>query len=670
MIFKGKKGQSSKGTKGQRHKVSLCLCACVPMCLSFRNILFAFMLFTTLFFLLLPRVIQGQGTAVSNSTQKPSKIDKNTIDRKTLVNRRFQFSWSSDEGSGINDIATLKEDGSIEGINSPNETFWLVDASGRLLFKHADGRVSTRYDKVWLEDGLLCFEGPFLFREGITHHLVEIKGAAPELEHQITPDQAAKIKYSTQRFVYLDPGESCVFRLRDGTEKRIHLVSVKEYEDTVIHLTRRADVKIKIEDEPIELSCAPYVMPTETQGLRIQADTTSAWLGIPKRVQFSLWDASDPLVDTNLFCFPLPGYRLFSHGIQAYNEPVHLGDRDGDPVGQRFYHNYGVDLAGYEGRQKVLSCISGVVVQTDPQSRAGMAEPEGDLSIRDDRGFVLYYGHLDSILAGIRVGTPVKSGQWVGMLGRRGASGNFSHLHVGAYLSQTAAAGGRLNRNLNLYPWLVAAYQAESRTDLYPPDVGRIYAVARPHRTVLTGDKVLFDGSKSMAFKSNIISFKWEFHDGTSVNMPTAEKVYDKPGCYMAALWVKDNHGRIDVDFCKVKVFSRSSPEDVIPTLFVTYIPSAQVYVDQPVNFRIWPQSMEVEDIQIDFGDPCFRRGRLVPVKAGIIRGYRPYSAITHKFTKPGIHIVTVTGTAVPSRDGRARKLPVTQKVKVIVQGQ
>ncbi len=612
-----------------------------------RNILSAFIrqtfgglaLCPTVFFLAFPVVLEAKEAAVSNNTQDSGDIDKNTIDRKTLVNRRFQFSWSSDEGGGFNGIATLKDDGSIEGIGSPNETEWLVDTSGRLLFKHADGRVSTRYDKVWLKEGMLCFEGPFLFKEGITHHLIEVEGAASEREHEITPEQAAGIKYSTQRFVYLNPGESYTFRLRDGAEKRIFLVSVREYEDSVIHLARRADVKIEIDGKPIELTCAPYCFPTEAQGLRLQADTTSAWLNIPKRVQFSLWDASEPIVDTNLFCFPLPGYRLFSHGVQAYNEPVHLGHQDGDPGGQRFYHNYGVDLAGYEGRQKVVSCINGTAVQVDSE--------EGGLSIRDDKGFILNYGHLDSIISGIKVGSPIKQGQWVGMLGRRGSSGNFSHLHIGAYLSESAMTMDRLSRNLNLYPWLVAAYQKESGTGLY--------AVAGPHKTVLTGEKVLFDGSNSLAFKSNldcrqtsITSFKWEFHDVISVNGPRAEKVYDKPGCYIACLWVKDSNGGLDVDFCKVKVFSRVSPEDVIPTLFVTYYPSAEVYMDEPISFRIWPQGMEIEDIQVDFGDGT------------IVQDYRPYSAITHKFKSPGIHIVTVTGTAA--------RLPVTQKVKVIVQ--
>jgi murein DD-endopeptidase MepM/ murein hydrolase activator NlpD len=455
---------------------------------------------------------------------------------------------------------------------------------------------------------------------------------APASNHQITAQQTVSIPYSRQQFVYLDAGEATTFRLKNGVEKRIRLLSVSEFKDPVIGLTRRGEVRVEIDGQALDLACSPYVLPTETAGLRIQADTTSAWLSIPKRVQFSLWDATDPVVDTERFGFPLPAYRLFSQGMQAYNEPVHLGHRDGDPAGQRFYHNYGVDLAGYEGRQQVLSCIDGVVAQADPR--------EGDLAIRDNRGFILYYGHLDSILADIRVGSPVQRGQWVGMLGRRGASGNFSHLHVGAFLSEAAMKTGELNRNLNLYPWLVAAYQKRSEVDLL--------AVAGPHQTACTGDRILLDGARSIARRSSIASCRWEFHDGTSAAGPRLEKAYDKAGCYAAALWVKDSRGVTDVDFCKVKVYSRSKPEDVIPTLFVTYKPSEDVRAGDPVSFRLWPQGKPVDAIQIDFGD------------GSIWRNYHPYSAITHKFRQPGLHIVTVSG--------RAGDLPVTQKLKVVVE--
>jgi hypothetical protein len=203
---------------------------------------------------------------------------------------------------------------------------------------------------------------------------------------------------------------------------------------------------------------------------------------------------------------------------------------------------------------------------------------------------------------------------------------------------RSALGPGRMSRNLNLYPWLVAAFQQESRAT--------VLAVARPFKSVLTGDSIRFD-SAALAFQSNILSHAWEFHDGTRVQGPNAEKVYTDPGCYMASLWITDDQGHRDVDFCRVRVYSRSDPEAFIPTLFVTHAPSRHVRVDQAVHFRIWPQGRDVKPINVDFGD-----GRLV-------KDYTPYSAITHRFKRPGIHVVTVTG--------RAGELPVTQKVKVVI---
>lgn len=67
------------------------------------------------------------------------------------------------------------------------------------------------------------------------------------------------------------------------------------------------------------------------------------------------------------------------------------------------------------------------------------------------------------------MGTRITRGQRIGTLGKTGGSGNFSHLHLGR--------GG--NCYVNLYPWLVTAYQAE-----HPKAV---FAVARPHHAVRTG---------------------------------------------------------------------------------------------------------------------------------------------------------------------------------------
>lgn len=458
----------------------------------------------------------------------------------------------------------------------------------------------------------------------------------------ITPEDAAppasavrpagRIKYSNQSFVCLDVGETYVYRLKDGRERRIRLQAVTEHADSVIGLMRRAEVLVEIAGAPLKLVCEPYVMPTEVNGLRIQADTTSGWMNVAKRVQLSLWDASDPVVDTELFVFPLAKYGLLSQGTQGYNEPVHLGHRDGDPAGQRFYHDYGFDMAGFEGRDEVLACVDGTIIAVYPEV--------GTLILEDDRGTVFEYGHMDKILPEIKEGVEVKRGRKLGLLGRKGGSGNFSHLHVGAYLSRADLAAGHNCRNLNLYPWIMEAFRKSSRQTLF--------AVARPHHAVRTGETVRFDGTRSLAYGSKIKTFRWEFHDGTSVNGARAEKVYDRPGTYIAALWVEDERGSRDVDFCKVKVYSSDKVEDVMPTLFLTYWPSRDVRAGQTVYFRGWPQGAEAGAIRIDFGD-----GR-------VIEDYVPYSEVSHSFRNRGLHVVTATTTAAG--------FSVTQKVKVIVE--
>jgi len=130
-------------------------------------------------------------------------------------------------------------------------------------------------------------------------------------------------KYSQQKIICLDANEEYQFRLKDGLHRSITMISVEEHRDSVIGKVRRAEVNVEVNGRLLHLVCAPYEMPIEIEGIRIQADTTSGWLSIPKRVQFSIWDASDPIVRTNRFGFPIRDYLLFSHGMQSYNEVVH-----------------------------------------------------------------------------------------------------------------------------------------------------------------------------------------------------------------------------------------------------------------------------------------------------------------------------------------------------------
>jgi murein DD-endopeptidase MepM/ murein hydrolase activator NlpD len=550
-----------------------------------------------------------------------------------LAGKQFRFSWKAGQATGQNGTATLQKDGTISGIGSPNESFWLIDGEGRLIFKHRDGRVSTIFTRAEQRDGKWALSGPFQFNKVVVHVLEEIpSGAAATTAPRRTepePDIADLVKgYSSQRVIYLNIGETYAFKLKNGAERVIKLVSVQEHRDSVIKLIRRADVRVEIDGKPLELACAAYVMPTETAGLRIQADTTSGWLPKnPKRVQFSIWDAADPIVDTKRFGFPIRNFRLFSHGTQAFNEPVHLGAGDDDPTGQKFYHNYGFDLAGCDGGEEIVSATDGEVNVCDNGYKW--------VGIADGQGHGWAYAHLASIEPGIAVGTRVARGQKIGMLGRTGGSGNFSHLHFGRT--------GTGTKMLNWYPWIVTAYQAEHPKSLF--------AVARPHQIALTGEKTVLDGSNSLAFGGRrIVAWRWEFHDGQTIKQAKAEKVYDKPGAYVATLWVKDDKGAEDVDFCQVKVFSKSNPESAMPHIFMTYTPSEDVQVGQPIRFKFWFQGKNKFDgpITVDFDDGTQTAD------------YRSYKEFTHGFKTPGIHIVT----AQCDFEGK----PVTAKAKVIVQ--
>jgi len=440
-------------------------------------------------------------------------------------------------------------------------------------------------------------------------------------------------KYSQQEIICLDVNEEYQFKLNDGSKRAIRLISVDEYSDSVVGMVRKAKVNVEVNGKLLNLTCAPYVMPTEIEGIRIQADTTSAWLSIPKRVQFSIWDAGNSIVHKEQFGFPIRNYLLFSHGMQSYNEVVHLGWTDGCPDGVTFYHNYGIDFAGYEGREEIISCTDGTVI------RLSLKRDYIFVVIRDDDGLIWEYGHLDSVSPEVKMGSRIEKGRKLGVLGKTGPSGNFAHLHLGNYLSQADLDSGKINRRLNLYPWLISTYERQYHKMLY--------AVARPHQTFSTGEKVLFDGSNSLNFGGKIVSYKWILPDGETVNGITAEKRFDKPGVYIAELWITDENGRKDVDFQKIRVFTASAPEGSIPTIFMTHTPANDIVVNQPVSFRFWLQGAKDKVVKVDFGDGT------------VIDNYISYTEIRHRFESPGIHVVTTSGTI----DGKS----ITQKQKVVV---
>ena len=79
-------------------------------------------------------------------------------------------------------------------------------------------------------------------------------------------------------------------------------------------------------------------------------------------------------------------------------------------------------------------------------------------------------------------------------------------------------------------------------------------ADAGPDQTVIVGETCTFDGSGSYDPDGTIVSWEWDFDDGTTGSGETATHEYSSPGVYTATLTVTDDDGATDTDTATVIV--------------------------------------------------------------------------------------------------------------------
>ena len=85
--------------------------------------------------------------------------------------------------------------------------------------------------------------------------------------------------------------------------------------------------------------------------------------------------------------------------------------------------------------------------------------------------------------------------------------------------------------------------------------------------------KVYFDGSNSKDPDGSILSYKWNFGDGSTASGETASHTYSEPGDYTVTLTVKDNRNAEDTDTCKVKISETPAP---VTTKFTEQVPGRE----------------------------------------------------------------------------------------------
>ncbi len=465
-------------------------------------------------------------------------------------------------------------------------------------------------------------------------------------------------------------GDSVDVELADGAVASLKLLSTDFETDPFRGAVRWASATVLINGDRVVLESANYQLPVAAGGVRLDCPVTSAvyrntnddrW-GLQADARIRLWPMDGPLTRPGSFGFPVE-QRLLANDTQMSNEPCYVNGCE-VPTGEDLYYHSGLDFGGTEGMVPVLAATDGLIVSVgdsvlDAHKIDTPVAPRYDVVyVLDSRGWYFRYSHLHSIDQALVPGDSIRLGQSVGLLGKQGGSGGWSHLHFEARCRQPSGKWGTEEGY---------AYVTEAYRNRYAPAV---VAVARPHVVASPGGSVRLDGSRSWG-ESNELKYEWLFTDGTTAEGKTTTRQYQNPGTYYEALKVTDSSGNIDYDFCVVQILDSGRPELVVPMMHVNYHPSLDIRPGDEITFKARSFNALPGQENWDFGDesagavthsvPCWGEESIVP--AGVDNDMLTpdgYDTVTHSYDKPGHYLVTVRRTT-------EQGLPVIARVHVAV---
>ena len=450
------------------------------------------------------------------------------------------------------------------------------------------------------------------------------------------------------RAVDLTLGEAAEVKLANGSVAKVKLVALNEKTDSMAKAVREAKVTIEVNGEKAVLSSANYHLPRLVGGVQVDCPITrgynansgeDSW-GLEKDARLRLWPAGSPWIEPGTFVYPLK-QRWFATMTQFSNEPTYVDGGDKPDRKKIYYHN-DLDFGGCEGLTEVIAATDGLVVSVANKTLDGYSltpvRPRYDVVyLLDERGWYYRYSHLHTIDAAITLGSRVKMGQKIGILGKEGASGGWTHLHFGIKSRQPSGKWG----TQEAYAFAWEAYVKEQKPD--------VIAVARPHHFIRAGETITLDATKSWAATGKIASYLWTFTDGTTSKDASVLRTYNTPGSYSEQLKVTDAAGHTSYDFAIVQVIG-TDEKNIPPTIHPTFYPTQHLKPGQPITFKVRTFRDHGGETW-DFGDgtpavTVTSDGNTKPLaKDG-------YAITEHAFAKPGDYIVTVQHTN--ARDERA----------------
>ncbi len=445
--------------------------------------------------------------------------------------------------------------------------------------------------------------------------------------------------------VDLDLGQSTTVTLSDGNKATIELVSVAEHRDSFRNAVREAVVTVNVNGAEVKLVSTTYHLPRVVGGVQVDCPVTHGYVdssskdnpwGLKKAARLRLWPAGSPWIRPDSFAYPVK-QRWFATQTQMANVPCYVDGGD-DPSNKRIYYHYGLDFGGAEAMVDVTAATDGLVVSARGETLPGQlddtpVQPRGDVVyVLDRRGWYYRYSHLNQIDTTIQIGKEIKLGDRIGLLGKEGASGGWSHLHFGIDSRQPSGDWGAVDG----YAFIWQAYVRQ----FHPP----VLAVARPHHLVAVGQSVTLDGSKSWAANGKITSYTWLLGSRRVIGSHL-KRTYSRPGTFNETLCVRDFAGNMAFDFAEVQVVDPARLDQLPPTIHPTFWPTTGIRPNDRVTFKVRSFRSGSQPTETwDFGDGT------PPVDVhsdGNARSLAKdgYAITQHTYSKPGDYIVSVRTT-------------------------
>jgi murein DD-endopeptidase MepM/ murein hydrolase activator NlpD len=443
-------------------------------------------------------------------------------------------------------------------------------------------------------------------------------------------------KPALHRTIDLALGESVRVAIANGDIAAVKLIDLKESFGKVWGEVYRAEVTLEINGERQTILSGMYNLPHTIGGVQVDCPITKSlknnshinhWQ-LERDARLRLWPKDSSWINPEDFQYPVK-QKWFASQTSFSNEPVAPRPR------RQLYYHSGLDIGGAEGLAEVVAATDALVVSrgTDvipEHARNTPVQKRYDvLYLLDERGWYYRYSHFHSIDDSIRLGERVEQGRRLGLIGKEGGSGGWTHLHFEIKKMQPSGKWGTEDG----YAYLWQAYRQE-----HSP---KLIAVARPSYVAFTDQIVRFDAAKSWSAAGPIGSFEWTHSNGTKTHGAQTEVSFPQPGSYFATLKVTDAAGHVDYDFVRAKIYSRKNIEQQPPRLHLTYSPTFNLKVGTAITFKARAFYFTHGEELWDFGDgsPTIRTKSDGNVNQHARDGY---AVLKHRYRKPGHFLIHV----------------------------